>query len=211
MILSFQSIMELYDLITDLGNAAKLTARQAKKLLSAEAAFRQSYAAAAKRANVRLAALEEKGFTSSPAYQRATWFTAEERDRLRFSESKKQNLNDMMRAYEEINIFLGRESSKVSGERYRRAGLEKIMPNATIQEKNAMMRFLESGTFREVSGYAYAGDIIKSARDAIENGAKVSDLNRLYQQFKKREAAGTLTVNEDIFTAVWSEWTGEEY
>ncbi len=209
MILSFQSIMELFDIITDLGNVAKLTARQAKKLQAAESSFRQSYAAAAKRANVRLAALEEKGFTSSPAYQRATWFTAEERDRLRFSESKKQNLNDMMRAYEEINIFLESESSTVAGERRREAGLNKIMPDASKKEQNAMIRFLESSAFEEMKK-TIGTDIVKKAADAIEAGAKVSDLNKLFRQFKKQEAAGQLTVDQDIYTEVWTKWTDEE-
>lgn len=203
--ISYQDILHLYDVITNLNNIGQLTKSQSKQLASYDNKIRESYVQAAKTANRRLARLEEKEFTSSPAYGRATWFTAEERSSLRFSESKRMNWNDMMRAYEEVNAFLYDETSTVRGERRREAGLDKIMPDADAKEKDAMIRFLESTAFAEMKK-TIGTDIVKKAADAIEAGANVGDLKKLFKDFKAREASNELTVDQDIYTEVWSKW-----
>lgn len=167
-------------------------------------------AALAKTANSRLRALEKAGFTSSPAYQRATYFTQEIRDGLRFSQSKNLSPAMLQKQLAELQAFLSNDASLPSNEKYRRAGLNKIMPNATRSEKQAMMRFLESAAFEELKKQYGGTDIVKRGSDAIEQGAKVADLNRLFRDFQRREAAGQNTVNEDLYSGVWSKWLGEE-
>ena len=165
-------------------------------------------ASLAKRANVRLKALEDAGLTASPAYYRATWWTGKERSRRRFSESKKLTGDDLENQIREMITFLSSDTSSVSFERERQAGLEKILPEGTGKERRQMLRFLESKAFEEMKK-TIGTDIVKKAADAIEAGAKVSDLNKLFKEFQRQEAEGTLTVNEDIYTQVWSIWVGE--
>lgn len=203
--ISFQSILHLYDVITHLGDISTWTASQIKKYGHYENKIREAYVKEAKRANSRLKALEEKGLTASPAYERATFFTAEERSSLRFSQSKRLSLSEMMRSYEEVNAFLADETSTIRGERWRQAGINKTLPGGSASEKNAMLRFLESAAFNDLK-HTIGTNVVKMAVDAIESGAKVSDLNRLYKDYLKREAEGDLTVDEDLFTEVWSRW-----
>lgn len=206
--ISFQSILHLYDVITHLGDIGTWTQSQLKKYGKYENRIREAYVKEAKRANTRLRALEEKGLTASPAYERATFFTAEERSSLRFSQSKRMSLSEMMRSYEEVNAFLADETSSIPGERWRQAGINKILPGGSPSEKNAMLRFLDSAAFNDLKK-TIGTDVVKMAADAIESGAEVSDLNRLYKDYLKREAEGSLTVDEDLYTEVWSMWAGD--
>lgn len=157
----------------------------------------------AKRANVRLKALEDQDLTASPAYQRAeTWL--KEDSRRRFSESKKLDAESLRAQAYELNTFLESEFSTITGERQRQAGLYSLMPRATKKEKNQMRRFLESAAFQEMKK-TIGSDVVKKAADAIEAGAKVSDLKRLYSDFLKQEKQGKFEM--DIID-VWDLWTG---
>lgn len=157
----------------------------------------------AKRANVRLAALENEGFTSSETYARAhDWLTQD--DRRRFSESKKLDAESLRAQIYELNAFL-HGSSTIQSERNRRAGLDKIMPNATAKQKAEMRRFLSSAAFEEMKK-TIGTDIVKKAADAIEAGASVKELNKLFKQFLEQEEKGTQYMD---ITDVWSRWIGE--
>ena len=207
--MTYQAILDLFKIVKSLGDTADLAGSKLRRYNKALSAIETESSKLAKRANTRLKALEERGLTSSPAYQRATWWTGDELSRMRFSESKKLSPDKAIEQLEELNAFLGNEYSTISGETARQAGLEKLMPEGTKKEKAAMKRFLESDAFSEMKK-VIGTDIVKKAADAIEAGAKVGELNKLYRDYLTREAAGRLTVDQDIYTEVWSEWTGEE-
>lgn len=164
----------------------------------------QDYSAKlAKRANVRLKALEDEGFETSDAYARAKgWLMQDERKR--FSESKKLDAESLRAQVFELNAFL-EGGSTITEERARRAGLDKMMPRASKREKNEMRRFLSSAAFEEMKK-TIGTDIVKKAADAIAAGASVSQLNRMYKDFLKQEEKGQREM--DIID-VWSLWIGE--
>lgn len=205
----FSEVLKLFKKVERYLSLDSLTPYQTKQLSKTTNKLQLEYSKAAKRANVRLKALEKAGYTSSPAYQRATWFTGETRDKLRFTESKHLNYDELRTAYEEVNIFLQSPASTITSEKERRSGIEKILPKADRKTKAAFQRFLSSNAFEELKK-VIGTDIVKKGADAIENGAKVSDLNRLFNNFMRREEQGNLSLNQDIFSEVWSTWTGDE-
>ena len=158
----------------------------------------------AKRANVRLKALEDARLTSSPAYKRAEIWLKKD-SRRRFSESKKLDAESLRAQAYELNTFLESNSSTLTGELQRRAGLEKLMPNATKKEKNEMRRFLESAAFSEMQKANIGYNIVREAAEAIISGKKVSDLKKIYSDFLKQEKQGKFEM--DIID-VWDLWTG---
>lgn len=164
----------------------------------------QAYSAKlAKRANVRLKALEDSGLQSAESYSRAQGWLSQD-DRRRFSESKKLDAESLRAQVYELNAFL-EGGSTIQEEKQRRAGLNRMMPRATKREKNQMRRFLSSAAFEEMKK-TIGTDIVKKAADAIEAGASVSELNKLYQRFLRQEEKGNAEI--DILD-VWSEWAGE--
>ena len=207
--LTSQEIFHLYDIVMNFGNIGSSKVSQGRRAVKAEKRIREEYEKAANAANKRMQRLEEQGLdVSSPAYQQAQYFLGETMGRDRFSRSKKMKFADMMEQYEEILKFLNDETSTVTGEKRRRSGVDKLMPAASKKEKNAMMRFLSSKAFEELKK-VMGTDIVRRGADAIEQGAKVSDLTKLFKDFLKREKQGDITVNEDIYTEVWSPWIGE--
>lgn len=164
---------------------------------------REYSAKLAKRANVRLKALEDAGFETSDAYARAMGWLSQD-DRRRFSESKKLDVESLMSQVYELNVFLN-SGSTIQEERNRRAGLDKFMPNATPKQKAEMRRFLSSAAFEEMRR-TIGTDIVKKAADAIEMGASVRELNKLFNRFLQQEEKGNQYMD---ITDVWFRWIGK--
>lgn len=168
----------------------------------------------AKRANVRLSALEEKGYNTYAA-KRARFELGEQFGRDKFSESKKLDPADLMDQLEIVNNFLNEKSSLVSVEKEKREkaalqGLEEsgIVPeDTTSAHKRELLRFLRSDIFKEIKQTYLGtkggtGGYLISAVDAIENGAKVRDLERMYSEYKE-QTGGEVSAEELL--DVWLE------
>lgn len=156
-----------------------------------------------KRANVRLKALETEGFENTESYKRAERWLQDD-GRRRFTESKKLDAESLRAQAHELNAFLT-GGSTITEERDRRAGFDKLMPNATRAQKNMMRRFLMSSAFEEMKK-TIGTDIVKKAADAIESGASVAQLNKLYERFLNQEKIGDEIMD---ITDVWTMWIGE--
>ena len=185
--MTYQDINDLIDRVEDGDQDAIAEARALSAKLS-------------KRANVRLSALEEKGYTSGPAYESAKYFLGEDLNRSKFSESKKLSGEDLTRNLELVNEFLNNPTSTVSYESERRAGLtdmDDIIPDSfTKKDKRTFQRFLASDAWKEYKSTIYvrknekspsesakARQVLRGAAAAIERGASVRDLNNLYEQY----------------------------
>ena len=171
----------------------------------------------AKRANVRLKALEEHNY-STPASRRAFGFLDME-DRARFSESKKLTGETLEQQLEELNRFLSGPST-ISEAREYLSGFDKLQEGILEEfdskaESKAMQRFLESdywnNEIKKTLGRDYKkgsgelADRISAAQEAIKSGAKVQDLERIYDDFKQREMTGDLQKGED-YLSVFEDW-----
>lgn len=152
----------------------------------------------AKRANVRLKALEDKDFEASPAYMRVRDTIGADRWRVRFSESKKLSVDQLETQLEELSIFLRDESGTISGEKLRRSGLDTMIDEGDIvieedeeKVKRAMLRFLESdawATYKKLAGYVSGN--MQSIVNAIENGNTLGDFEEIVDSAKKQIASG---------------------
>lgn len=152
----------------------------------------------AKRANVRLKALEDKDFEASPAYMRVRDTIGRDRWRVRFSESKKLSVDQLETQLEELSIFLRDESGTISGEKLRRSGLDTMIDEGAIvieedeeKVKRAMLRFLESDawtTYKKLAGYVSGN--MQSIVNAIENGNTLKDFEGIVDSAKKQIASG---------------------
>lgn len=172
----------------------------------------------AKRANVRLKALEEHNY-STPASRRAFGFLDME-DRARFSESKKLTGDSLEQQLEELNRFLSGPST-VSEAREYLSGFDKLQEEGILDEfdskaeSKAMQRFFESdywnNEIKKTLGRDYKkgsgelADRISAAQEAIKSGATVKDLERIYKQFRERERLGILQEGED-YLSVFDDW-----
>lgn len=170
----------------------------------------------AKRANVRLAALQEHGY-STPASRRAYGFLDLE-ERTKFSESKRLTGEQLEQNLEELQRFLYDEKgSTVTEAKEYLAGLDTLIENNTIDEfedpaeQRAFLRFLESDYWNDLKltlgkGSSPPGSkaALKSAQDAIASGARVADLKKAYEDFKIREAVGDLD-DEDVLS-IFENW-----
>ena len=172
----------------------------------------------AKRANVRLKALEEHNY-STPASRRAFGFLDLE-DRARFSESKKLTGDSLEQQLEELNRFLSGPSTITEAREYL-SGFDKLQEEGILEEfdskaeSKAMQRFLESdywnNEIKKTLGRDYKrgsgelADRISAAQEAIKSGAKVQDLERIYKQFRERERLGILQEGED-YLSVFEDW-----
>lgn len=172
----------------------------------------------AKRANVRLKALEDHNY-STPASRRAFGFLDME-DRTRFSESKKLTGDSLEQQLEELDRFLTGDSTLTEARHYL-SGIDKLEESGIIedfespQEEKAFQRFLESdywnNEIKKTLGRDYKkgsgelADRMAQAQEAIKSGATVNDLNRIYKQFKTREQLGILQEGED-YLSVFEDW-----
>lgn len=172
----------------------------------------------AKRANVRLKALEEHNY-STPASRRAFGFLDME-DRNRFSESKKLTGDSLEQQLEELDRFLSGDSTLTEARHYL-SGIDKLEESGIIdefespREEKVFQRFLESdywnNEIKKTLGRDYKkgsgelADRMAQAQEAIKSGATVNDLNRIYKQFKTREQLGILQEGED-YLSVFEDW-----
>ena len=206
--MTYQQIRELIDQ-AESGDAAALREAQ------------QESARMAKRANVRLSALKEKGY-STPASRRAYSFLDLE-DRNKFSESRRLTGAELESNLEELNRFLNEEKgSTVTEAKEYLAGLDKLQNSNVIEdfesdeEKRAFLRFLSSDYWNDLKmtmgkGKSPAGskEALQAAQDALRSGATVKQLNDAYQDFKEREMSGHLEKDEDILS-VFENWAEVE-
>ena len=176
----------------------------------------------AKRANVRLKALEDKNFMT-PARKRAESFLDID-ERSRFSESKKLTGVELEQQLDELQRFLNVEKgSTIAEAREYLSGIETLQNKGIIDEfsddadKRAFLRFLESdfwNEFKSTLGKSRsptgARAALQAAQDAIAEGAKISQLEALFDDFKNREYSGKLNKDED-FLSVFEDWTGVEF
>lgn len=180
---SYQTMVELLDAAEAGDEKALQDARQISSQL-------------AKRANVRLKALEEADYEESPAYMRVRDTIGRDRWRVRFSESKKLSTQELETQLEELNIFLGREESTVSGEKFRRSGIDTMIADGTIsvkdeKNKRALLRFLQSdewNAYKALAGYQKGS--MQTIVNAIENGKTLKDFTDLYEKSKLQIARG---------------------
>lgn len=153
----------------------------------------------AKRANVRLSAIDESGFKSRSA-NRAKYYLQEDLGRDKFTESKKlegEELKDHIRI---LNEFLNDEQGTTVGglraqaEQSAVEGLQNagILPDdLESKKKKEVMRFLRSDIWKEIKS-AYAGTeggsggYLVAAIDAIESGQRYKDLERMYEDYKDK-------------------------
>lgn len=160
----------------------------------------------AKRANVRLKALEDSSFTSFQ-YRKTKYQLNEEFGRQKFSESKKLTGDELVKQLEMVNEFLNAEQqttiSAIRSEMeektersLRKAGIiPEDMKEANVRE---LHKFLKSDAWKEIKASQFGteggtGGYLVAAIDAIEDGTKVRDLERMYREYK-----GMMDDGEDI-------------
>ena len=163
----------------------------------------------AKRANVRLKALETSDLTASPAYRRAEYYLNEERNRTRFSESKKMTAGELEDQLGQLYGFFGDPSASVEYEKNREAGLESSFPDMNVNEKRQMRNFLSSDAFADMKKII-GSSIIREAAQAIEEGARVKDLEKAYAAYLEKTEGPADPDTPDIFD-VWDNWLQGEY
>lgn len=151
----------------------------------------------AKRANVRLKALEDSSFTSFQ-YRKTKYQLNEQFGREKFSESKQLTGEQLTEQLEMVNEFLNAEQQTTIGairqekeektERsLREAGIiPEDMKEAKVRE---LHKFLKSDAWKEIKASQVGteggtGGYLLAAIDAIEDGAKVRDLERMYQEYQ---------------------------
>lgn len=155
----------------------------------------------AKRANVRLKALETADYEASPAYMRVRDMIGKETGRIRFTESKKLTADQLETQLEELSVFLRGETSTVYGESMRRSGIDTMIEEGAVsisdeRTKRALLRFLDSdewNAYRKLAGYVKGS--MQTIVNAIENGNTLNDFKKLYQAAldQQRPLTGLLT------------------
>lgn len=172
----------------------------------------------AKRANVRLKALEVHNY-STPASRRAYGYLEME-DRTKFSESKKLTGETLEQQLDELNRFLQGESTLTEARRYL-SGIDTLENSGIIEgfendrQERMFQRFLESDYWNNEikrtlgrdykKGTGELADRLAQAEEAIKSGATVKELEDIYIQFKEREMEGTLESDED-YLSVFENW-----
>lgn len=203
--MTYQDINDLIDRVEDGDPEAIAEARALSAKLS-------------KRANVRLSALEKKGYTSGSAYKSAKYFLGEDLNRSKFSESKKLSGEDLTRNLELVNEFLNNPTSRIGYESNRRAGLlnyDDLLPDGWTKNRT-FRKFLESDAWEEYKKTIYiheskkdktaaesakARQVIRGITGAIQKGASVKELEQLYEDYKNRTEGGA----KDIYS-VFEQW-----
>lgn len=150
----------------------------------------------AKRANVRLKALENADYEAAPSYMRVRDTIGADRWRVRFSESKKLSVDQLETQLEELSIFLRDESSTIGGEKMRRSGIDTMIKEGAIQVKNertkaTLLRFLQSdewNAYKALAGYVKGS--MQTIVNAIENGHSLKDFTKLFDQARSQLAKG---------------------
>lgn len=155
----------------------------------------------AKRANQRMSEIEKtKGIAHTDAYDRAQGYlenvadnsTRNKQGNMRFSQSRKLDVDDLEENLDNVGQFLRDETSKVSSEKMRRANeqFEALVERGYIEDLSESTRkqffnFLKTDAWNEIKKREGTG-FYKEARDLIASGLKVSDLKNLYNEYKSR-------------------------
>ena len=155
----------------------------------------------AKRANQRMSEIERaQGIAHTEAYDRAQGYlenvadnsTRNKQGNMRFSQSRKLDIDDLEENLDNVGQFLRDESSKVSSERFRRAeeSFETLAEHGFIDDlsdsnKKKFFRFLKTDAWEDIKKHIGSG-FIKDAADAISRGVRVGDLVNLYDDYKTR-------------------------
>lgn len=155
----------------------------------------------AKRANQRMTEIERaKGISHTDAYDRAQYYlenvadtaTRNKQGNMRFSQSKKLDINEIEENLDKVTQFLRDDTSKVSAVKYRRAeeSFETLSEHGFIDDlsasnKKKFFRFLKTDAWEDIKKHIGSG-FIKDASDAISRGVRVGDLVNLYNDYKSR-------------------------
>lgn len=154
-----------------------------------------------KRASERMRSLEKSGLNTS-ALQRAQYYL-DDRGRTRFGAGKRASLDDVVENLEQARKFLTWQTSTIGGERERLNKMLKTMERngqidgfSSPKDRETFLNFLGSNAFADIK--KYIGTNLSEAQQAIEAGAKVEDLERIYNQYAEGEINNPLQV--------WDAW-----
>ena len=154
-----------------------------------------------KRASERMRSLERSGINTA-ALQKAQYYL-DDRGRTRFGAGKRASLDDVVENLEQARKFLTWQTSTIGGERERLNKMLKTMErNGQIEkfsnpkDRETFLNFLGSNAFADIK--KYIGTNLSEAQQAIEAGAKVEDLERIYNQYAEGEINNPLQV--------WDAW-----
>ena len=154
-----------------------------------------------KRASERMRSLERSGINTA-ALQKAQYYL-DDRGRTRFGAGKRASLDDVVENLEQARKFLTWQTSTIGGERERLNKMLKTMErNGQIgkfsnpKDRETFLNFLGSNAFADIK--KYIGTNLSEAQQAIEAGAKVEDLERIYNQYAEGEINNPLQV--------WDAW-----
>lgn len=154
-----------------------------------------------KRASERMRSLERSGINTA-ALQKAQYYL-DDRGRTRFGAGKRASLDDVVENLEQARKFLTWQTSTIGGERERLNKMLKTMErNGQIgkfsnpKDRETFLNFLGSNAFADIK--KYIGTNLSEAQQAIEAGAKVKDLEKIYNQYAEGEINNPLQV--------WDAW-----
>jgi hypothetical protein len=154
-----------------------------------------------KRASERMRSLERSGINTA-ALQKAQYYL-DDRGRTRFGAGKRASLDDVVENLEQARKFLTWQTSTIGGERERLNKMLKTMErNGQIgkfsnpKDRETFLNFLGSNAFADIK--KYIGTNLSEAQQAIEAGAKVEDLEKIYNQYAEGEINNPLQV--------WDAW-----
>lgn len=165
-----------------------------------------------KAANERMRYFRNNGYVNAEGKGTAAYNNAVEDladlGQSRFLYRKGMSAEELRENMIAARTFLESQTSTVKGELKRReniiAGLEKKgwieFSDKTSKEENKkeFLKFLDSDEFQDLFSIG-SGPLITGAFDAIEKGAKVSDLLNMFDEYKHRN-------DVDKFN-VWDSWT----
>ena len=150
-----------------------------------------------KRASERMRSLERSGINTS-ALQKAQYYL-DDRGRTRFGAGKRASLDDVVENLEQARKFLTWQTSTISGEKARldkmlrtMEGKKEIGQFTDPKNRETFLNFLASDAFGDLK--KYIGTNLSEAQQAIEAGAKVEDLERIYNQYKAHEIKNPIQV-----------------
>lgn len=172
--------------------------------VSAMSRLRELSSTYSQRANARMRELERRGLESTPL-QRAQHYLESQRDRTRFGAGKGADMDTVIENVQQARRFLSAQTSTVGGfHQHQERTLQGLERAGVIDEftsagtRREYLRFLESDVWKDNKKYIGSG-ALTTAQQAIEDGAKVSDLVDAFRAYSD----GTKPSAQLIF----DEWT----
>ena len=172
-----------------------------------------------KRANQRMRDIEAKGLEGTAAYNRAQYFIQDQdfgtKNRKYFTQSRNLEVEDAALNIINASQFLRSQTSTAAGEMRRRAdiidrleegGYIDVPDDDPTEFKRNFLEFLDTNAWDDIKKHMYATNsgMLKEAGEAIQNGAKLSDLMRAHKDYQR----GADTDLHEI----WDNWTsGQMY